>query len=299
MRFIGSWLAPRLRQMHFFVLLSFIGFLFPALGHAGISSIVVEAGNGEVLQEEGADERRYPASLTKMMTLYMVFKALDSGKLSLDQRFRISRYAASRPPTKLGLRPGQRVRLEELILGLVTRSANDAAVAIAEGMAGTEKAFARRMTAQARELGMASTAFQNASGLPDRRQYTTARDMARLAGALLQEFPEHYGFFSTRRFAFRGQVYRNHNRLLENYPGADGIKTGYIRASGYNLAASAMRHGKRVVAVVLGGKSPLQRDRVMVGLLDSAFDTLAATPGRREKPAIQAAQPSGSIEPAS
>jgi D-alanyl-D-alanine carboxypeptidase len=254
-----------------------------------MSSIVVEAKSGNVLLDSDADQRRYPASLTKLMTLYLAFKALDSGKVSLQQRFPVSRHAARQPPTKLGLRVGQTIPLRQLILGLVTQSANDAAVVIAEGLARTETRFARKMTRQAQELGMKATKFRNASGLPNQRQRTTARDMARLANALLKDFPQHYAYFSTRQFVYRGRVFRNHNRLLDNYPGVDGLKTGYIRASGYNLVVSAEQQGRRVVAVVMGGRSPAARDNHMVALLDSGFETVLAQSEQPAQPTLQTA----------
>lgn len=270
------WLEHKLYAAGLFVIAALIGATTSGAAQADMSWIVVDGKSGRVLQEHGADKRRYPASLTKMMTLYLAFKALRAGTATLHKRFRVSRHAASRQPTKLGLRPGQKVPLRQLILALITQSANDAAVVIAEGLSRTERAFARSMTRQARKLGMTSTVFRNASGLPDRRQYTTARDMARLARALLRDFPARYDHFSTRRFSFRGRTYVNHNRLLRDYPGADGIKTGYTRASGFNLVASAVRQGRRLIAVVLGGASAAARDRHTVKLLDAAFDSLPA-----------------------
>lgn len=272
----GRWLEPKLYAAGLFVIAVLLGATTSGAAQAGMSWIVVDGKSGRVLQEHGADKRRYPASLTKMMTLYLAFEALRAGTASAHKRFRVSRHAASRQPTKLGLRPGQKVPLRQLILALITQSANDAAVVIAEGLSRTERAFARRMTRQARKLGMTSTVFRNASGLPDRRQHTTARDMARLARALLRDFPARYDHFSTRRFSFRGRTYVNHNRLLRDYPGADGIKTGYTRASGFNLVASAVRQGRRLIAVVLGGASAAARDRHTVKLLDAAFDSLPA-----------------------
>jgi D-alanyl-D-alanine carboxypeptidase len=209
---------------------------------------------------------------------------LKERRVSLQDRFPVSHYAATRQPTKLGLRPGQRVRLNDLILGLVTQSANDAAVVLAEGLAGSEQAFAAQMTRKARALGMKHSVFRNASGLPDPEQVSTARDMAVLAGALLHDFPKEYFYFSTRNFRYHGRTYVNHNHLLSKYPGVDGIKTGYTNASGYHLAASAKRNGRRVIAVVLGDRTWADRDRRMVALLDDAFDdlrTVGPTPGQR------------------
>ena len=221
---------------------------------AGYASIVVDAETGAVLSEQNADQRNYPASLTKMMTLYMVFDALERRQLALKQPIAVSRRAAGQAPSRLGLKAGQTITVEQAILALVTKSANDAATAVAEAIGGTELRFAEIMTRRARAIGMTSTTFRNASGLPDSRQVTTARDMATLSRALWRDFPQYYPYFSRERFTYRGRVIANHNNLLRSYAGADGIKTGYIRASGYNLAASAVRDGRRVIGVVLGGK---------------------------------------------
>ncbi len=238
------------------------------------AAIVMDADTGAVLYAEGADRRIYPASLTKMMTLYMVFEALESGRLGLRERIRISRRAAGMPPSRLGLRPGRSLTVEQAILALVTKSANDVAVALAERLAGTEWRFAKRMTSKARALGMRRTTFRNASGLPDSRQRTTVRDMAILARALVRDHPRYYRYFSRRSFSFKGRRYPNHNRLLGRYAGLDGVKTGYIRASGFNLAASAVRGGRRVIAVVAGGRSARARDRRVARLLDLGFERL-------------------------
>ncbi len=236
-----------------------------------LTSIVVDHGTGTVLSESGADIVNYPASLTKMMTLYLTFEALRAGRISLATRLPVSAEAARQPPSKLGLRPGSTIRVDEAIRALAVKSANDVAVVLAEAIGGTEARFAQLMSYRARELGMTRTRFVNASGLPDELQRTTARDMAVLAGRLLADFPEYYGFFGLPYFVWRGRTYHNHNRLLTTYPGMDGLKTGYIRASGYNLAASAVRNGRRLVAVVLGGASSAERNREMVRLLDEAF----------------------------
>jgi D-alanyl-D-alanine carboxypeptidase len=235
------------------------------------SALLIEPESNRVLYEESADELRYPASLTKMMTLYLVFDALTRGRLSLQDALTVSHYAATRPPSKLGLKPGDTITVEQSILGLVTRSANDAAIVLAEGLAGTEAAFAKAMTRKAWRLGMRRTVFQNASGLPDPEQVTTAWDMFRLARALQTHFPEHYRYFSTANFYFHNRPYRNHNRLLESYPGTDGIKTGYISASGYNLVASVRRNGIRLIGVVFGGESASERDAHMCEILDAGF----------------------------
>ena len=239
-------------------------------------SIVIDAETGRILSEMNADAITYPASLTKMMTLYLTFEALNAGRLRLDQYLPVSTEAASKSPTKLHLVPGDSVQVHDLILGIVTKSANDAAAVLAEGLAGSEPAFADRMTAKARQLGMTSTVYRNASGLPDPEQRTTARDVAQLALALYHDFPREYRYFATREFFFRGRVTLTHNHLLDWYEGADGIKTGYIGASGFNLAASAVRNGHRLIGVVMGGASAGSRDREMAALLDQGFSEVGA-----------------------
>src|SRR5271155_980205 len=241
-------------------------------------SIVIDAETGRVLSEMSADAVTYPASLTKMMTLYLTFEALNAGRLRLDQYLPVSLEAASKSPTKLGLRPGDSVAVQDLILGIVTRSANDAAAVLAEGIGGSEPAFADRMNRKSQQLGMRSTTYRNASGLPDPEQHTTARDTAQLALALYHDYPREYRYFSTREFYFRGHLIVGHDHLLDWYPGADGIKTGYIRASGFNLATSAVREGHRLIGVVLGGVSGGARDREMGVLLDQGFASLGVAP---------------------
>ncbi len=242
---------------------------------ARYAAIVVEFESGEVLHETNADTRNHPASLTKMMTLYMLFEALRDGRVKPDQALKVSRRAAGMPNSKLGLKQGETISVDDAILALVTKSANDVAVVIAESLAESEIEFAQKMTAKAKALGMTRTSFRNASGLYNRGQLSTARDMATLARALIRDFPERYPSFATRKFRFNGRVYRNHNTLLRNYAGADGMKTGYIRASGYNLAASARRDGTRLVAVLFGGKSSKRRDRQVASLLDRGFGKLS------------------------
>jgi D-alanyl-D-alanine carboxypeptidase len=232
------------------------------------AAIVVDAESGRVLYDRFAEEPRYPASLTKMMTVYMMFEALDSGRLSLSTEIPVSAHAAARPPTKIGFRAGQTIDARTAILALCVRSANDVASAVAEYLGGTEEQFALMMTARARQLGMRSTTFRNASGLPDAGQVTTARDMAILSMALRKRYPHHYHYFSNREFAYGGKVIRGHNDLIGRVPGVDGLKTGFIRASGYNLATSAGRRGKRVVAVVMGGESARSRNEHMEELIE-------------------------------
>jgi D-alanyl-D-alanine carboxypeptidase len=251
---------------------------------AKYASIVVDADTGTVLHARRADTRRYPASLTKIMTLYLTFDALQRGRLKLGDSIRVSAEAARQPASKLGLRNGQRLKVEDAILALVTKSANDAAVALAEHLSGSEARFAENMTKRARLLGMTQTTFRNASGLPNRRQRTTARDMVTLARAMIRDFPQYYGYFSRKSFRFQGVTYRNHNRLLGRYRGTDGIKTGYIRASGFNLVASVRRGGRRLIGVVFGGRSPQRRDSHMRRLIDRGFARLAKLAAIRPAP---------------
>ena len=248
---------------------------------ARYASIVIDAETGEVLRSRSADVRRYPASLTKMMTLYLLFEAIDDGKLSLDSKLKVSKRAAGQSPSKLGLRAGSTIRAEDAIKSLIVKSANDIAVVVAEALGGTEVEFARIMTRKAQELGMSRTTFRNASGLPNRKQRSTARDMSRLAQALMRDFPDRYHHFDDQRFRYKGRVHRTPNKLLARYRGMDGIKTGYIRASGFNLVASAERDGRRVIAVVFGGKTPNSRNAHMANLLDLGFTRIAENDAKR------------------
>lgn len=240
------------------------------------ASIVIDAATGVVVSESNPDKILHPASLTKMMTLYLTFEAIQQGQLRKTQRLRVSSHAASQPPSKIGLEPGDTIRVEDAILSLVTRSANDISVVLAEGIGGSEYRFARLMTAKAKQLGMRNTHFVNAHGLHDRLQISTARDMATLGRALMRDFPLEYRYFSTNKFVYAGNTYRNHNRMLESYEGMDGIKTGYVAASGYNLAASAVRDGRRLIGVVFGGRTATSRNEHMASLLDAGFTRLSA-----------------------
>jgi D-alanyl-D-alanine carboxypeptidase len=232
------------------------------------AAIVVEAESGRVLHAASADQLRYPASLTKMMTLYVLFEEIDSGRLGLGSELVVSPKAASQPPSKLGLKAGSTIRVADAIPAIAVKSGNDVALVVAETIAGSESAFAQRMTRTARALGMHDTVFRNASGLPDPAQVTTARDMAILARALQQRFPNRYAVFSQRTFTYRGHTYQSTNKLLGKLPGLDGLKTGYIRASGYNLAASVRRDGRRIVAIVFGGPSGAARDAQVAALVE-------------------------------
>lgn len=234
---------------------------------SGFSTIVVDAKTGEVIDASAADELRHPASLAKVMTLYLLFAELEAGRLKLKSRIRVSSDAAKQPPSKLGLKAGQSIEVEDAILALVTRSANDVAVAIAEAVAGDEDSFARLMTQRARALGMTRTVFRNASGLPDPDQVTTAREMALLGLAIQDRFPKYYPYFATKTFHWRGVAIGNHNRLLGSVEGVDGIKTGYTRASGFNLISNVKRGPRHIVAVVLGGKTGAARDAHMRNMI--------------------------------
>jgi D-alanyl-D-alanine carboxypeptidase len=267
-------------------------------GPAIAAAIVVDMNAGRILYAQEPDAPRGPASLTKMMTLYVLFSYLRAGSIDLDSELVVTPYASIQSPTKLGLKPGETIRAADAIKALVTQSANDAAVTIAENLAGTEENFARVMTAKARALGMTGTTFHNASGLPDPDQLTTARDMAILAQHLIHDFPEYYSVFSARYFIYRGRSYRNHNHLLFGYRGTDGIKTGYTRASGFNLTASVRRDNKHLVAVVLGGRTGGQRDAAMRSLLDKNFPlALAATSPVTTQPLVAAAETPTSAAP--
>jgi D-alanyl-D-alanine carboxypeptidase len=232
------------------------------------AAIVVDANTGRVLFEKDSRQPRYPASLTKMMTLFMLFEALDEGRVTLDTQIPVSAYAAKRPPSKIGFKPGQSIDVRSAILALCIRSANDVAAAVGEYLGGTEERFAAMMTAKARSLGMQGTTFRNASGLPDDAQRTTAHDMAILGMTLRKRFPHHYHYFGNREFAYAGKVIRGHNDLLGRVAGVDGLKTGYIRASGFNLATSVGRGGRRIVAVVMGGETAKARNAHMEELIE-------------------------------
>ena len=246
---------------------------------ANYASYVIDADTGEVLHAVNEDTRNYPASLTKMMTLYLTFQRLKEKRWTMDTELKVSSRAARQPASKLGLQPGTTITVNQAILALVTKSANDVATTVAENISGREGNFALKMTAKARSLGMANTTFRNASGLPHRAQMSTAKDISILARALLRDFPQYYRFFSTESFSYKGVTHSNHNKLLDSYPGVDGFKTGYIRASGFNLVASATRNGRRIIGVVFGGRTSSQRNVHMTNLLDEGFDILGKRQG--------------------
>jgi D-alanyl-D-alanine carboxypeptidase len=254
------------------------------------AAFVIDANSGAVLHADSADALRHPASLTKIMTLYLLFERLEAGKIKLDTPLTISARAASQAPSKLGLKPGQTIAVEDAIKALVTKSANDIAVVVAESLASDEDEFARLMTQKARALGMSRTVYRNASGLPDPEQITTARDQALLGRAIQDRFPRHYRYFATHVFNYNGRAMRNHNKLLGGVAGIDGIKTGYTHASGFNLVSSMRRAGRHIVAVVLGGRSGGARDAHMRGLVGKYIELASA---KRTAPVIaEAAEPS-------
>ena len=249
--------------------------LLSAPAHAEkYASIVVDADTNTVLHIRHADAPRYPASLTKVMTLYMLFDEMKAGRLALNDRLSVSRNAANQPPSNIRLRRGSTITVRAAIDALITKSANDVAVVVAEQIGGTEARFARLMTVKAHDLGLENTTFKNASGLPNSRQVSTARDMAKLADAMLTDHADYYHYFSRTRFSYGGRTYKNHNELLGTVDGVDGIKTGYTRASGFNLMAAAKRDGRRVIAVMLGGHTSRSRNAHVEALIEAAYDAI-------------------------
>lgn len=238
------------------------------------SALVVDGSNGHILYEKNADGLRYPASLTKMMTLYLTFDALKKGKLHMNDTLAVSEKAASQPQTNISLNAGEHLPVKTAIESLIVRSANDSAVVLGEALGGTTWNFAILMTQKARALGMKDTVFRNPNGLPDDQQHTTAYDMARLGIALRRDFPEYFPMFKLRSFSYDGITYPGHNHVMERYAGADGIKTGYIRASGFNLVTSVKKDGYNLVAVIMGGSSAAARDNAMINMLDRTFAQL-------------------------
>ncbi|GBQ08556.1 D-alanyl-D-alanine serine-type carboxypeptidase [Saccharibacter floricola DSM 15669] len=247
------------------------------VGH--LSGFVMDAHTGAVLSETDADLQRYPASLTKMMTLYLTFQALEQGRITLGQRMPVSIHASLQKPSKLGMRPGSFLTVEQGILALVTKSANDAACTLGEFLGGgDETRFAAYMTSQARRLGMSNTTFQNASGLPDPDQVTTARDLARLARHLMTDYPQYYSYFSTEQFVFHRRIIANHNPMLKLYAGADGLKTGFTDLAGHNLVSSARQGRIRLIGVVMGAESNTQRNNTMIAMLNRGFEAEGQAP---------------------
>ncbi len=266
-----------LTRVMLLLLASLLVFGTPRLAEAkpGFSAIAIDARTGKILYANNADEVRHPASLTKVMTLYLLFEDLKSRTIKLNTNLIISRRAAAMAPSKIGMKPGSTISVENAIKALVTKSANDVAAAIGENLAGSEANFAVRMTKTARDIGMSKTTFKNASGLPNPAQVTTARDMATLSLRIQRDFPEYYPYFRLTSFTYKGQTIRTHNRLLGRFQGTDGIKTGYTAASGFNLTTSAKRGKKRIVGVVLGSSSGSSRNKYMMTMLDKAFPKCA------------------------
>ncbi len=269
------------------VVVSLTGFANPAFAaKAKTAAMVIDANTGKVLHSENGYAQRYPASLTKIMTLYMAFELIEQGRMSYNTLITVSANAAKAPPSKLGLKPGSRISFRNAAKALVTKSANDIAVAVAEHIGGSESNFARLMTRKARAIGMRNTTFRNASGLPNAQQKTTARDMLTLSLRLQDEFPKHYRIFKTRTFSYRGKTYRSHNTLLKRFAGTDGIKTGYTRASGFNLVSSVRRDGKHIVAAVFGGKTARVRNAKMRALLTKNIKKASRRKTRRKYPQL-------------
>lgn len=243
--------------------------------HASVSSIIIDAETGDVLSSSNADSLRYPASLTKLMTLYITFNALDKGLIKFEDKLPVSRNAANRSPSKLGLKKGETITVRDAVLALIVKSANDCATVLAEGLGYSEENFAKTMTEVAQELGLKNTTFKNASGLPNRAQKTTARDMALLGAAMYHHFPEYYKLFATKKFTYNGRTYYTHNHLLKSFEGADGMKTGFTNAAGYNIVTSAERDGHRVIAVTMGHNTIRQRDTKVASLMKKGLQKLA------------------------
>ncbi|KZL06733.1 D-alanyl-D-alanine carboxypeptidase DacF precursor [Pseudovibrio axinellae] len=257
-----------------------------AQANAKYAGIVVDAKTGKVLYSNNATAKRYPASTTKIMTLYVLFEELEAGRISLNTKMKVSRYAARRPPTKLGLKVGGYLRVKDAIYALITKSANDASTVIAEHISGSETAFGRRMTQTARSIGMRNTIFRNPHGLPNSKQITTAADLALLGRAIQDRFPKYYKYFNTRSYTYAGRRMGNHNKLLGRVRGVDGIKTGYTNASGFNLVTSVKRDNRQIVAVVLGGRTGRSRDAQMEKLISQYLPK--ASRGRRTAPMLYA-----------
>ncbi len=254
-------------------------------GHAAsYAAMVVDGHTGKILYSRQGDALRHPASLTKIMTLYLLFDLLEQGNFNENSLLSVSRYASRQAPSKLGLKPGQTIKVRDAIRVLVTKSANDVAVVVAENISGTEAKFAKLMTAKARKIGMSRTVFKNASGLPNSKQVTTARDMITLANNLMFDHPERYGYFKQKYFKYKGRKYRNHNRLLFDYKGTDGIKTGYTRASGFNLLANVRRGDKHLIAVVFGGKTSKRRNAAMRSILNKSLPRAVARLSKKQRP---------------
>ncbi len=243
--------------------------------NASVSSIMIDAESGKILSESNADELRYPASLTKLMTLYITFDALEKGIIKWEDKLPVSRRAANMSPSKIGVKRGEKIKVGDAVMALIVKSANDCAVVLAEGLGYSEENFAKTMTKVAHELGMNNTSFYNASGLPNKKQKTTARDMALLGAAIYHHFPQYYKLFSTKKFTYKGRTIYTHNHLLKTFKGADGMKTGFTNAAGYNIVTSAERNGQRVIAVTMGHRIMKQRDKKVASMMEHGLQKLA------------------------
>ena len=264
-----------------FVFLLFLGIisLFPVSSHAipkFTSSFMIDVDAGKIISSANANEKMYPASLTKVMTLYITFTAIENGTLHFDDMLNVSRTAAGRSPTKLGVTAGSKISVKDAVMALIVLSANDCATVLAENIGYSEENFAKAMTSVAHELGMHDTTFKNASGLPNRAQQTTAKDMAVLAAAMYRHFPQYYHLFSAQEFRYNGKTYTGHNEILKTFAGADGMKTGYTNAAGFNIITSAEREGKRVIAVTMGHKTAKERDAKVAAMMDSGLNKIIA-----------------------
>ncbi len=264
------------KSFYLFSCICLLGIAGSAQARLTPSSIVIDAKSGEVLAAKNPNAVRHPASLTKLMTLYITFEALEKGVIKLDDELPVSRTAANRSPSRLGLKAGQTIKVETAIEALIIKSANDCATVLAEGLGYSEAKFAEKMTEIAKALGMKNTVFKNASGLPNRKQVTTARDMATLAAAVYFHFPQYYDLFARKEFTYDGKTYYTHNHLLKKFEGADGMKTGFIASAGFNIVTSAQRDGERVIAVTMGHNTQEERDRTAARLMEQGFDKLAA-----------------------
>ena len=260
--------------------------------NASVSSIMIDAESGEILSESNADELRYPASLTKLMTLYITFDALEKGIIKWDDKLPVSRRAANISPSKIGVKKGEKIKVGDAVMALIVKSANDCAVILAEGLGYSEENFAKTMTKVAHELGMENTTFYNASGLPNKKQKTTARDMALLGAAIYHHFPQYYKLFATKKFTYKGRTIYTHNHLLKNFKGADGMKTGFTNAAGYNIVTSAERNGHRVIAVTMGHRIMKQRDKKVASMMENGLQKLALNSRAEEDIIVANAQDS-------
>ena len=269
-----------------FIFISIIFFSFVFSANAKYASFIINENTKRIYHNTNADTRNYPASLTKIMTLYMIFDALKNKKISMNTKLKVSKRASRQPPSKLNLSAGSNITVKNAILALITKSANDVATVVAENLGKSERNFAKLMTKKAKKLGMTRTTFKNASGLPNRGQLSTARDMATLGMSIRKNHPNFFKLFKTKSFFYKGIKYTNHNNLLSSYYGTDGIKTGYTNASGFNLVASVERNGQRIIGVVFGGKKARSRDQHMIKLLNRYIKT------RPSKPLVRIAKPS-------